>query len=576
LVGQAAAPDALETAGDTISNVVAIGGEVSFAFNAPGIGSLFYATNGATTNIEPTTLPQTGLPSTGANVGSAFGSKFIYATSTGVYSTDGTSAGTTLLQAPGADFVPQPGTQMVTLPNGKVLFFALVNPSLDPLGAVIGGIQIWETDGTVAGTTLVGQAAAPDALATPGDTISNVVAIGGEVSFAFNMPGSASLLYATNGATTNFEPTTLPQTGLPSTGANVGSAFGSKFIYATSTGVYSTDGTSAGTTLLQAPGADFVPQPTTQMVTLPNGKVLFFALVNPSLDLVGALTGGIQIWETDGTAAGTTLVGQAAAPDGLATPGDTISNVVAIGGEVSFAFNVPGSGSLLYATNGTTTNFEPTTLPQTGLPITAGALTLCFLAGTRIATPQGEVAVEDLREGDTVVTVFGGTAPVVWLGHRRTDCTCHPRPLQVWPIRVGVDAFGHGRPRRELFLSPNHAVYVLDVLIPIKHLVNGTSIARVAMDEVTYWHVELPRHDLVLAEGLPAESYLDTGDRANFANGREPMRLFPDFSTRAFSAAAVWEANGCAPLIVYGPELAAARALVNAQAAAVAAVGAAA
>jgi hypothetical protein len=62
---------------------------------------------------------------------------YIYATSDGVYSTDGTSAGTTRLQAPGADFVPQPGTQMITLPNGKVLFFALANPALDSVGALV-------------------------------------------------------------------------------------------------------------------------------------------------------------------------------------------------------------------------------------------------------------------------------------------------------------------------------------------------------------------------------------------------------------------------------------------------------
>ena len=77
--------------------------------------------------------------------------RYIYATSSGVYSTDGTSAGTTLLVAAGADFVPQPGTPMVTLPNGKVLFFGLVNPSLDIIGAITSGIRIWETDGTVAG-----------------------------------------------------------------------------------------------------------------------------------------------------------------------------------------------------------------------------------------------------------------------------------------------------------------------------------------------------------------------------------------------------------------------------------------
>jgi hypothetical protein len=89
-------------------------------------------------------------------------------------------------------------------------------------------------------------------------------------------------------------------------------------------------------------------------------------------------------------------------------------------------------------------------------------------------------------------------------------------------------------------------------------------VAQIAVDTITYYHVELPAHDVVLAEGLPTESYLETGDRANFANGGGVVRQFPDFSARA------WEAMGCAPLVVTGPDLLAARALVGEFAAAVA------
>jgi hypothetical protein len=73
---------------------------------------------------------------------------------------------------------------------------------------------------------------------------------------------------------------------------------------------------------------------------------------------------------------------------------------------------------------------------------------------------------------------------------------------------------------------------------------------------VTYYHVELPRHDVVLAEGLPAESFLDIRDGSNYASRPGPIRLYPDFSAR------MWEAFGCARLVVTGPELDAARALV--------------
>jgi hypothetical protein len=123
-------------------------------------------------------------------------------------------------------------------------------------------------------------------------------------------------------------------------------------------------------------------------------------------------------------------------------------------------------------------------------------------------------------------------------------------------------------------LSADHAVFVEDVLIPIKYLINGTSIAQVAVDEITYYHVELPRHEVLLAEGLPTESYLPSGDRSNFENGGVAIRLFPDFSRGPSHAQLVWDAHGCAPLVVSGPILDAARRRIAEQSLARANVGA--
>jgi hypothetical protein len=143
----------------------------------------------------------------------------------------------------------------------------------------------------------------------------------------------------------------------------------------------------------------------------------------------------------------------------------------------------------------------------------------CFASGTHIETPDGEVAVEALREGQHVITASGRSAPVVWLGNRSVYCRQYPCPQDVWPMRVSAGAFGPDQPHRDLLLSPDHAVFVDGALIPIRYLVNDVTVAQQKIDEVTYWHVELARHEVLLAEGLACESYLDTGNRGAFEDG---------------------------------------------------------
>jgi hypothetical protein len=114
-----------------------------------------------------------------------------------------------------------------------------------------------------------------------------------------------------------------------------------------------------------------------------------------------------------------------------------------------------------------------------------------------------------------------------------------------------------------VWLSPDHSVFVGEVLIPVKYLVNGTTIAQVPRDRVVYHHLELEAHNVLLAQGLPAESFLDMKDGSNYSNRPGPVRLYPDYSVR------MWEAFGCARLVVTGPELERARALVASRAAAI-------
>jgi hypothetical protein len=154
---------------------------------------------------------------------------------------------------------------------------------------------------------------------------------------------------------------------------------------------------------------------------------------------------------------------------------------------------------------------------------------VCYAAGTLILTPAGEVPVETLRPGERVLirTAAGlQPRPIRWVGHRFMDLARHPAPEQVAPIRIRRDALGPGCPRRDVLVSPPHALLIDGVLIPAKLLLNGmTVVAERSLPAVTYYHVELDHHAVLLAEGMAAESYLDTGNRRFFANGDGPLDL---------------------------------------------------
>ena len=203
-------------------------------------------------------------------------------------------------------------------------------------------------------------------------------------------------------------------------------------------------------------------------------------------------------------------------------------------------------------------NDTTTIIPE----LTTDTLLICFASGTGIATPDGEVAIERLAVGDRVLTHFAGERRVTWIGHRTVDCRRQPDPTAIFPVRIVAGAFGDGLPRRDLYLSPGHALFIDGLLIPVKCLLNDTTIAQVPTDTVTYYHIELDEHDVVFAEGLAAESYLDTGNRPSFVNGGASLTLFPGFE------AASWETQGCAPLTITGETVRRARELLTARAAA--------
>ncbi len=186
----------------------------------------------------------------------------------------------------------------------------------------------------------------------------------------------------------------------------------------------------------------------------------------------------------------------------------------------------------------------------------------CYCTGTKILGMNGEIAVEDIRPGDVLVTVREdgpSSRKVVWTGLRHIDLTRHPEPKLARPVCILAGAIAPGVPERNLRVSPHHAIYLDNLLFEAQALINGNTIFQEhSVQQVTYHHIELEAHDIILAEGLAAESYLDTGNRAMFGN-ESVTNLHPHFKP-------VPGAAFCVPLVLEGAPLVAVREKLEARA----------
>ncbi len=160
----------------------------------------------------------------------------------------------------------------------------------------------------------------------------------------------------------------------------------------------------------------------------------------------------------------------------------------------------------------------------------------CYRRGTRILTERGEVSLENLAVGDCVEIASGATMPIRWIGHRRIHIGRHPQPELARPVRIEAGALRADLPARDLCVSPEHALWLEDALIPARDLVNGATIRQEAWSVVEYFHVELDSHEILLAEGVPAESYLNCDNRSSFDNSPDGVvTLHPDWRARTTS-----------------------------------------
>jgi len=138
--------------------------------------------------------------------------------------------------------------------------------------------------------------------------------------------------------------------------------------------------------------------------------------------------------------------------------------------------------------------------------------------------------VETLAIGDPVLTVDGGLASVRWIGMQAVS-PIFATPQRDYPVRIQAGALAAGVPHRDLFVSGEHALFINGLLINASALVNGTTITRVAdmgRDTFRYYHIETDAHDLILAEGAPAETFVDYVDRQRFHNHADYAALYEE------------------------------------------------
>jgi len=156
----------------------------------------------------------------------------------------------------------------------------------------------------------------------------------------------------------------------------------------------------------------------------------------------------------------------------------------------------------------------------------------CYLKGTHIATHDGESKVEELKAGDKVRTASGGINTVKWIGFRKLNRSQLPaeHALRASPIRICKSAFADNVPHRDLTVSPGHHFNFDGALVPALALLNGLTITQdFEIEQFEYYHVELEKFDMLLAEGAAAESFLEVGSNRNSFQNARTVTAHPDF-----------------------------------------------
>ena len=320
-------------------------------------------------------------------------------------------------------------------------------------------------------------------------TGSTINVVGGTATLTGT--GGSALVGALNGSTVNIE-----YGGTLNTGAALASVLEDSTI---------NFGTGGGTVIINGGGTliNLLSSGSLNATTFNN-----YDPTKDTIELQNTVTpiSGYVITDTGGNSRTVTLMGTDGNP--IAEYAVTIAN----------GANVPAGTYNALDSNSTATN--PLLISYNNGNTYIGA---CFLSGSMISTPEGDVAVEDIKLGDEVIAVDWKSGqnivrPVVWTGKTHVNVRHGVSDdMSGYPVRILKDAIADGVPYKDMLITAEHSLFFDGKFVPARMLVNGRSIFYdKSITSYDYYHVETEQHSVIMADGMLTESYLDTGNRHTF------------------------------------------------------------
>ncbi|MCC6105474.1 Hint domain-containing protein [Acetobacter sp.] len=407
----------------------------------------------------------------------------------------------------------------ITAPDGTSIYTGTdLNPGIDLvlLQLAASGYVLTGTDDY---TTLISAASAQTIVTAPGSTGSIIIGVGAAEANTYYIGGDntiSGLVSAIAGTTINVVGGTATLSGNTGgslvgllTGSTVNIEYGGTF----NTGAALASVLEGGTVNFGAGGGTLILNGGGTAISLLASGTLSATTINnydPSQDT-------IELQDTTGAVASYTITDGSSSSKVITLLNDSGETVAEYAVNLADGVTLP-SGD--YSTSSTDAASNP-------LQITYSDdntyITACFLTGTLIRTPDGNIAVEDIKIGDQIVTWDWKnnqdiTRPVVWVGKAETIARPDlPVDEAGYPVRVLKNAVADGVPSRDMLITPEHCLFFENKFIPVRMLVNGASIFYdTSVPSYTYYHVETEQHAVIIADGMLTESYLDTGNRRAF------------------------------------------------------------